>query len=102
LVGAVSGAGARLAMVGAYRLAGELAGAPDHRVAFQRYEQGQRELVAQAQRAARTCGCWCRRPDSAAGCANGITRLPLAGMEGILRSDRVAPLPDHGPICQGA
>jgi hypothetical protein len=33
---------------------------------------------------------------------NGVTRLPLAGMEGILRSDRVAPRSDYGAIRQGA
>ncbi|MFG1703791.1 FAD-dependent monooxygenase [Nonomuraea sp. M3C6] len=45
-----SGAGAELAIVGAYRLAGELAGAADHRVAFRRYEEGLRELVRRKQR----------------------------------------------------
>jgi len=46
-----SGAGAELALVGAYRLAGELAGASgDHRVAFARYQQGHRELVNKKQR----------------------------------------------------
>jgi 2-polyprenyl-6-methoxyphenol hydroxylase-like FAD-dependent oxidoreductase len=45
-----SGAGAELALVGAYRLAGELAAAGgDHRVAFARYHAGHRELVAKRQ-----------------------------------------------------
>ncbi|KAB8191086.1 FAD-dependent oxidoreductase [Nonomuraea phyllanthi] len=45
-----SGAGAELAVVGAYRLAEELAGASGHRAAFQRYEQGLRGLVRSRQR----------------------------------------------------
>ncbi|MEV4111658.1 FAD-dependent monooxygenase [Nonomuraea sp. NPDC049695] len=45
-----SGAGAELAVVGAYRLAEELAGASDHRVAFRRYEESHRELVDRKQR----------------------------------------------------
>lgn len=46
-----SGAGAELAMVGAYRLAGEFAAAGgDHRFAFSRYHDGHRNLVAKKQR----------------------------------------------------
>jgi 2-polyprenyl-6-methoxyphenol hydroxylase-like FAD-dependent oxidoreductase len=46
-----SGAGAELALVGAYRLAGEIAAAMgDHVVAFPRYCNSHRELVAQKQR----------------------------------------------------
>ncbi|MEU6780436.1 FAD-dependent monooxygenase [Nonomuraea angiospora] len=44
-----SGAGAELAVVGAYRLAEELAGTSDHRIAFRRYEEGHRELVKRKQ-----------------------------------------------------
>ena len=45
-----SGAGAELALVGAYRLAGELASAGgDHRVAFARYQDSHRELVTRKQ-----------------------------------------------------
>ena len=41
----VSGAGATLALIGAYRLAGELAAAAgDHQLAFRRYEEGHRPL----------------------------------------------------------
>ena len=37
-------------LIGAYRLAGELsAAAGDHRVAFRRYEQAHRELIARSQ-----------------------------------------------------
>ncbi|MGI8331777.1 FAD-dependent monooxygenase [Actinomadura scrupuli] len=45
-----SGAGAELALIGAYRLAGELAAADgDHELAFRRYQQRHRELVKQRQ-----------------------------------------------------
>jgi 2-polyprenyl-6-methoxyphenol hydroxylase-like FAD-dependent oxidoreductase len=43
-----SGAGAELALVGAYRLAGELAGG-DHELAFRRYQEGLGELVRRKQ-----------------------------------------------------
>ena len=45
-----SGAGAELALVGAYRLAGELAAAGgDHQVAFGRYQNSHRDLVRKKQ-----------------------------------------------------
>ncbi|WP_155370780.1 FAD-dependent monooxygenase [Catellatospora vulcania] len=45
-----SGAGAELALVGAYRLAGELAAAGgDHRLAFARYQDSHRDLVRRKQ-----------------------------------------------------
>ncbi|MBM7492288.1 2-polyprenyl-6-methoxyphenol hydroxylase-like FAD-dependent oxidoreductase [Micromonospora luteifusca] len=45
-----SGAGAELALVGAYRLAGELASASgDHRVAFAQYQESHRDLVHKKQ-----------------------------------------------------
>jgi 2-polyprenyl-6-methoxyphenol hydroxylase-like FAD-dependent oxidoreductase len=46
----VTGAGAQLALTGAYRLAGELhAARGDHQTAFERYEAGLRPLVARKQ-----------------------------------------------------
>ncbi|MBW0117215.1 FAD-dependent monooxygenase [Pseudonocardia abyssalis] len=45
----VSGMSTSLALVGAYVLAGELAGGGDHRVAFARYEATMRPYVEQAQ-----------------------------------------------------
>jgi 2-polyprenyl-6-methoxyphenol hydroxylase-like FAD-dependent oxidoreductase len=46
-----SGAGAELALIGAYRLAGELAAAGgDHASPFRRYEQDHRDLVKRKQR----------------------------------------------------
>ena len=44
-----SGAGALLALSGAYRLAGELAAETDPQRAFQRYQAAQQPLVAQKQ-----------------------------------------------------
>ncbi len=46
----VAGAGAMLALIGAYRLAGKLgATGGDHQVAFRRYEEGYREMVERTQ-----------------------------------------------------
>jgi 2-polyprenyl-6-methoxyphenol hydroxylase-like FAD-dependent oxidoreductase len=45
-----SGAGALLALTGAYRLAGELAGGGISTVALERYEAAQRPLVARKQK----------------------------------------------------
>jgi 2-polyprenyl-6-methoxyphenol hydroxylase-like FAD-dependent oxidoreductase len=45
----LSGQGSSLALVGAYVLAGELAAAPTHREAFDRYERRLRDFVAQNQ-----------------------------------------------------
>jgi 2-polyprenyl-6-methoxyphenol hydroxylase-like FAD-dependent oxidoreductase len=42
--------GTSLALVGAYVLAGELAGSDDHRVAFERYDQIMRPYVTEAQK----------------------------------------------------
>ncbi|MBC6457002.1 FAD-dependent monooxygenase [Actinomadura sp. HBU206391] len=95
----VSGAGAMLALTGAYRLAGELsAAAGDHRAAFRRYEEGHRKIVERMQQVGpnvrlvvpkNRIGVWAR---------NTITRSPLlesmAGMERIVSPGRIAPLPD--------
>lgn len=94
----VSGAGAMLALVGAYRLAGELAAAAgNHRTAFRRYEQGHRPVVKRAQSNLFTglvapksrTGIWAR---------NTMARLPLlgamAGIESRLQP-KTEPLPDY-------
>lgn len=52
----LSGSGTTLAMVGAYLLAGELAGAATHARAFARYETIHRPLVRRAQRSAGSGG----------------------------------------------
>ena len=95
----VSGAGATLAMIGAYRLAGELAAAAgDHEVAFRRYEEGCRPMIERTQSQLFTgilipksrIGIWAR---------NTVARLPalgaLAGMERLLQPRRTEPLPDY-------
>jgi 2-polyprenyl-6-methoxyphenol hydroxylase-like FAD-dependent oxidoreductase len=97
----VSGSGARLAMVGAYRLAGELAGASDHRVAFRRYAQGHRALVDRAQRVGPNLRLLVPKTRFGRWMRNNLSRLPLGGMEGIMRRDRVAPLPDYASVRRG-
>jgi 2-polyprenyl-6-methoxyphenol hydroxylase-like FAD-dependent oxidoreductase len=94
----VAGAGAMLGLIGAYRLAGELAAADgDHRVAFCQYEQGHREMIERSQSnlfigllapKSRT-GIWAR---------NTMARLPLLGaMAGLERrlQPQTEPLPDY-------
>ena len=96
----VAGAGAELALVGAYRLAGELAEAGgDHRGGFAGYERAHRPAVKRAQSnlfvgitAPRTrAGIWLR---------NTTARLPLlsamAGLENRLRP-KTDPLPEYVP-----
>jgi 2-polyprenyl-6-methoxyphenol hydroxylase-like FAD-dependent oxidoreductase len=95
----VSGAGAMLGLIGAYRLAGELAAARrDHRVAFRRYEEGHRDLIKRAQSdlflglvaPKSRIGIWAR---------NTMARLPLlgvmAGLEQRLQP-KTEPLPVYG------
>ncbi|MET0475784.1 MAG: FAD-dependent monooxygenase [Mycobacterium sp.] len=48
----ISGMGTSLALIGAYLLAGELAGNPDHTTAFSAYEKRMRPLVDRAQKLA--------------------------------------------------
>jgi 2-polyprenyl-6-methoxyphenol hydroxylase-like FAD-dependent oxidoreductase len=94
----VSGAGATLSLIGAYRLAGELAGAAgDHALAFRRYEQGYRATTERSQSqiyagivAPRShLGIWTR---------NTLARLPvlgvMAGMERRLQP-KTDPLPEY-------
>jgi 2-polyprenyl-6-methoxyphenol hydroxylase-like FAD-dependent oxidoreductase len=101
----VSGAGAMLGLIGAYRLAGELwAAAGDHRVAFRRYEEGHRDMIERGQSnlfiglvapKSRT-GIWAR---------NTMARLPLvAAMAGLERrlQPKAAPLPDYARQRDGA
>jgi 2-polyprenyl-6-methoxyphenol hydroxylase-like FAD-dependent oxidoreductase len=96
----VSGSGAMLGMIGAYRLAGELsAWQGDHRAAFPRYEEGHRPLIKRSQSnlftglvaPKRRAGIWAR---------NTMVRLPLvsamAGLERRLQP-KPEPLPDYGP-----
>ena len=87
-----SGAGALLALVGAYRLAGELAiTAGNHHAAFRNYEAAHRLLVARKQRGlftgisvpATAFGIWAR---------NQMLASPLVGVLSGMAPSRVAPL----------
>jgi 2-polyprenyl-6-methoxyphenol hydroxylase-like FAD-dependent oxidoreductase len=95
----LAGAGAMLAMVGAYRLAGEIGSAAgDHQLAFRRYEEACRPLVERSQAQLFTglvvprtrIGIWLR---------NTVARLPMlsamAGIERQLELRRRESLPDY-------
>jgi len=92
----VSGSGAMLGMIGAYRLAGELSARHgDHRAAFPRYEEGHRPLIKRSQSNLFTglvapksrAGIWAR---------NTMVRLPLvSAMAGLER--RLQPKPERLP-----
>jgi 2-polyprenyl-6-methoxyphenol hydroxylase-like FAD-dependent oxidoreductase len=94
----VSGAGAMLGLIGAYRLAGELAAAGgNHHVAFRRYGEVHRPLIERSQSnlfigivaPKSRAGIWAR---------NTMARLPLVGaLAGLERrlQPRTEPLPDY-------
>ncbi|WP_329368588.1 FAD-dependent monooxygenase [Streptomyces sp. NBC_01483] len=97
-----SGAGAELALVGAYRLAGELAIAGgDHRIAFARYNTVHRRLVEKKQQIGpnvrlmvpKTAGGRCVR--------DAFARLPLmnaiGAVERLTRTKGPRLLPDYSP-----
>ncbi|MCG5463300.1 FAD-dependent monooxygenase [Micromonospora sp. MED01] len=95
-----AGAGATLSLIGAYRLAGELASVGgDHRIAFHRYEQGHRKMVERSQS---NLFIGMLAPKSRAGiwARNTMARLPLLGaVAGVERrlQPRLPPLPDYRP-----
>jgi len=81
-----SGAGAELAIVGAYRLAEELAASPtDHEAALRRYEQGHRPLVVRKQQIGPNLRLMVPKSRLGMWVRNTVTRLPLmeamAGLE---------------------
>jgi 2-polyprenyl-6-methoxyphenol hydroxylase-like FAD-dependent oxidoreductase len=93
-----SGAGAELALVGAYRLAGELVAAGgDHRVAFARYHAAHRDLVAKKQRIGMNVRLMVPRTDAGRHVRDGLARLPLLRAMGTVdRMLRSKPaLPDY-------
>jgi 2-polyprenyl-6-methoxyphenol hydroxylase-like FAD-dependent oxidoreductase len=94
----VSGGGAMLGLVGAYRLAGELSALHgDHRAAFPRYERGHRPLVERSQSNLFT-GLVVPRSRAGIRARNAMARLPLAGaMAGLERrlQPKAEPLPDY-------
>ncbi|WP_227979165.1 FAD-dependent monooxygenase [Nocardia spumae] len=95
-----SGAGAELALVGAYRLAGELAVADgEHEVAFRRYEAAHRGLVERKQKIGPNVRLLAPRTRAGIVVRNTLTKLPLleslAGMERIMAPKAAEPLPDY-------
>jgi 2-polyprenyl-6-methoxyphenol hydroxylase-like FAD-dependent oxidoreductase len=92
-----SGAGAELALVGAYRLAGELAAAAgDHRLAFPRYQDSLRDLARKKQQI--TLNVRLMVPKTAGGrwVRDAFARLPL--MRAIGAVQRLAPAKDAGAL----
>ncbi|NUP26032.1 MAG: FAD-dependent oxidoreductase, partial [Nocardia sp.] len=96
----VSGAGAEIALIGAYRLAGELAvAAGDHRIGFHRYEQAHRPLVARKQQVSPNLRLMVPKSRLGMAVRNTITRLPLesmAGIERIISPETTERLPGYG------
>ncbi|WP_327360888.1 FAD-dependent monooxygenase [Streptomyces sp. NBC_01296] len=93
-----SGAGAELALVGAYRLAGELAAAGgDHRVAFARYDAVHRPLVDRKQQIGPNLRLMVPRTEGGRRVRDALVRLPLmkavGGIERRLQSRAAETLP---------
>jgi 2-polyprenyl-6-methoxyphenol hydroxylase-like FAD-dependent oxidoreductase len=80
-----SGAGAELALVGAYRLAGELASAVgDHRTAFARYHADLRDLVAKKQQIGPNVRLMVPRTEGGRCVRDVVARLPLLRARGAV------------------
>jgi 2-polyprenyl-6-methoxyphenol hydroxylase-like FAD-dependent oxidoreductase len=100
-----SGAGAELALVGAYRLAGELAAAGGgHPLAFARYEAAQRPLVAAKQQIGANLRLMLPRTEGGVCVRNTLARLPLmkaaSAVERRAQARNARPLPDYTPLSQ--
>jgi 2-polyprenyl-6-methoxyphenol hydroxylase-like FAD-dependent oxidoreductase len=96
-----SGAGAELALVGAYRLAGELAAARgDHRIALSRYHDGHRELVGKRQQIGPNVKLMVPKTRAGIAVRNAVARLPLlhaaAAVERRYRTQATT-LPQYAP-----
>jgi 2-polyprenyl-6-methoxyphenol hydroxylase-like FAD-dependent oxidoreductase len=97
-----SGAGAELALVGAYRLAGELArSGGDHRVAFARYQESLRELVATKQQIGPNVRLMVPRTHGGRWIRDGLAWLPVLGAmtaaERLMRAKAPRALPEYVP-----
>ncbi|MBO2458073.1 FAD-dependent monooxygenase [Actinomadura violacea] len=95
-----SGAGAELAIVGAYRLAGELAAANgDHRVAFARYDAVQRPLVDKKQQIGPNVGLMVPKTNGGRRVRDALVRLSVMKVAGAverrLQARTARPLPDY-------
>jgi 2-polyprenyl-6-methoxyphenol hydroxylase-like FAD-dependent oxidoreductase len=99
----VAGAGASLALVGAYSLAGELAAAGgDYRSAFNRYDAALRPLVAARQQIGPNIRLMVPRTEIGRRARNTLVRLPLlkaaSAMEGRAQRRNARPLTEYAPI----
>ncbi|WP_406278616.1 FAD-dependent monooxygenase [Nocardia sp. NBC_00881] len=95
-----SGAGAELALIGAYRLAGELAASGgDHHIGFRRYEQTSRTLVDRKHKLGPNLRLMVPKSRIGMAVRNTITRLPLlesmAGTERIMAPEAAEKVPDY-------
>ncbi|MPZ80640.1 MAG: FAD-dependent oxidoreductase [Actinophytocola sp.] len=97
-----SGAGAELALVGAYRLAGELAAAGgDHQVAFPRYQDSHRALVRTKQQIGPNVRLMVPKTDTGRRVRDTIARLPLmralGTIERLTQARKSDALPKYNP-----
>jgi 2-polyprenyl-6-methoxyphenol hydroxylase-like FAD-dependent oxidoreductase len=95
-----AGAGAELALVGAYHLAGELAAADgDHRRAFTRYGVALRPLVAARQKIGPNLRLMVPRTEVGRHVRNALVRLPLlkaaSAVERRAQARNARPLPEY-------
>jgi len=97
-----SGAGAELALVGAYRLAGELAAARDHTAALAAYEAGHRPLVDRRRKIGPNIRMMVPRTALGAKVRNALVRLPLMKWLGELesRAEKNEPLGAYAPAAR--
>ena len=97
-----SGAGAELALVGAYRLAGELAAAGgNHQVAFPRYQDSHRALVREKQKIRTNVRLMVPRTAAGRWFRNAFARLPITRVTGavqrLMPAKRLPTLPEYAP-----
>jgi 2-polyprenyl-6-methoxyphenol hydroxylase-like FAD-dependent oxidoreductase len=97
-----SGAGAELALVGAYRLAGELAAAQGrHQIAFPRYAAALRPLVATRQQIGPNLRLMIPRTETGRHLRNALIHLPLlkaaGAVERRVQARKTGPLPLYAP-----
>jgi 2-polyprenyl-6-methoxyphenol hydroxylase-like FAD-dependent oxidoreductase len=96
-----SGAGAELALVGAYRLAGELAAAgKDHQIAFSRYQAAHRDLVKKRQQIGPNVRLMIPKTVAGRKLRDAFARSPLTGAIGTverLMQAKPGPLPEYAP-----
>ncbi|MEV8632899.1 FAD-dependent monooxygenase [Streptosporangium sp. NPDC051023] len=95
-----SGAGAELALVGAYRLAGEIAAAyGDYELAFRRYEEGHRTLVERKQQIGANLRLMVPKTRTGRWVRDALVRLPLmrimAAAEGFTQGKNRTSLPSY-------